>query len=42
MVLAGLDGGEALRLYRRGALFVGGTGLPAGCLGWSDATARRT
>ena len=34
-VVADVSPREALGLYRRGALFVGGAGLPQGCLGWS-------
>ena len=36
-VLAGLRPRAAARLYRHGALFVGGAGLPGGCLARSDA-----
>ena len=34
-VVAGLGPRAAAGLYRRGALFVGGAGLPAGCLAWT-------
>jgi len=32
-----LDDGRGWKLYRRGALFVAGSGLPAGCSAWSLA-----
>jgi len=35
-VLTGLRPGAALRLYREGALFVGGAGLPEGCFGRTE------
>ena len=35
-VVAGVGPLDALRLLRRGALFVGGAGLPDGCLAWSE------
>lgn len=35
VVLVDMDPGERLALYRRGALLVSGSGLPAGCFAWS-------
>ena len=34
-VVAGVEPRSAAALYRQGALFVGGAGLPGGCLLWT-------